>query len=303
MIVHDLKVPLNSLISPPPMFQGEKYESYIKNAGLQMLTLVSNILDVNKYEEQKIPIKPEQIEFRKTLEQVLQQLSVFYQQKNLIIEVQSPDNLYLKADRDLFERILINLLSNAIKFSPGNGKINIEANTENNLVHIAISDAGQGIDPLYHQLIFDKYGQLIAKSIGITRSTGLGLTFCKMAVESHGCNIGIESIVGLGSTFWFTLPACDETPANVKPTTIKFGTQSTIMLSQNDMEKVQPVAQMLMGTEIFELSRIKKELDSLTGKNPAVNEWKDLVYNAALNGNEANYTELLKAVIEPKTLS
>jgi len=74
-------------------------------------------------------------------------------------------------------------------------------------IEIAVTDTGPGIPPEYHGKIFEKFGQVEARSHGQKHSTGLGLTFCKLAVEAHGGRIGVESAVGQGSTFWFVLPS------------------------------------------------------------------------------------------------
>jgi signal transduction histidine kinase len=72
---------------------------------------------------------------------------------------------------------------------------------------VSVVDSGSGIAPEYHEKIFEKFGQAEASRAGAQRSSGLGLTFCKLAVEAHGGRIGVESVIGKGSTFWFTLPA------------------------------------------------------------------------------------------------
>jgi len=114
-------------------------------------------------------------------------------------------------DSDLIHRVIANLLNNAIKYSPPSGNITIGVTwgTSAKWVTLYISDEGQGITKDYQERIFEKFMQLKAKSHSIPSfrtSRGLGLTFCKLAVEAHGGRIWVESDVGRGSKFCFNLP-------------------------------------------------------------------------------------------------
>ena len=110
-------------------------------------------------------------------------------------------------DAQLIRRVVQNLLGNALKFTEKDGVITvcIEIGAEET-VRVSVADNGPGI-PLEHQAkVFDKFHQVAASKQGHKYSTGLGLTFCKLAVEAHGGRIGLQSTVGKGSTFWFELP-------------------------------------------------------------------------------------------------
>jgi signal transduction histidine kinase len=104
------------------------------------------------------------------------------------------------------ERVLVNLVGNAIKFTPRRGEIRIGMESRNGLARITVSDSGPGVDPEHRKVIFEKFGQAPLGRAGKARSTGLGLTFCKLAVEAHGGNIGVESGSKGGARFWIELP-------------------------------------------------------------------------------------------------
>jgi signal transduction histidine kinase len=112
--------------------------------------------------------------------------------------------LTVTADGGLIRRVLQNLLSNALKYTPDRGNVRIVVTPFESEIRIAVTDTGRGIAPQYHQHIFEKFGQVEDSKNHL--GTGLGLTFCKLAVEAHGGRIGVESEVGKGSTFWFALP-------------------------------------------------------------------------------------------------
>ena len=99
-----------------------------------------------------------------------------------------------------------NLLGNALKFTPSDGWIRLGIEPDENRVCVRVRDNGPGVPPEYQERIFEKFGQVEARANRQKHSTGLGLTFCKLAVEAHGGSVGVESEVDKGSTFWFVLP-------------------------------------------------------------------------------------------------
>jgi len=119
------------------------------------------------------------------------------------------------ADRYILSRLLGNLMGNAIKFTPDGGEITVSAINSLPLdgggkgggeIKIMVSDTGPGIPKQFHELVFDKYWQAKDDKTDARRGVGLGLAFCKMAVETHGGRIWVESEVGEGSKFVFTIP-------------------------------------------------------------------------------------------------
>ena len=201
MIVHDLKNPLNIILNLSEV-------GLVKEAGNKMLNLITNILDVSKFEEAKMVIKHDLFKLNSTINLSVEKILFVAGIAGIEIINKVDAGVTVKADYELIERIFINLLTNAIKFSPKNDKIYINAqdDLDNKFVKITVKDSGSGIPEEFKDRIFEKFTQVIAKDSASMRSTGLGLTFCKLAVEANGGKIGVESELKKGSTFWFTLP-------------------------------------------------------------------------------------------------
>jgi signal transduction histidine kinase len=123
--------------------------------------------------------------------------------KNLSIQVDIPPDLLIYADRNALHDIFINLLSNAFKFTGDGGQVSIAAGPEDQSILLKIRDTGMGIPEDKLQLIFDEFYQVEGGKYG---GTGLGLAIAKRLVEEHGGNIWVESQLGKGSTFCFTIP-------------------------------------------------------------------------------------------------
>ena len=128
-------------------------------------------------------------------------------EKSLSIQFDIPRDLLIHADRNALHDILINLLSNAFKFTADGGRISIHAGPRDESVLLEIKDTGMGIPEDKLQMIFDEFYQVEGGKHG---GTGLGLAIAKRLVEEHGGNIWVESQLGKGSTFYFTLPRSAE---------------------------------------------------------------------------------------------
>ena len=123
----------------------------------------------------------------------------------------------LRADTDLIRRVFINLIGNALKFTPKGGEVIVTTSTSDGLARAQVHDTGSGIPEEYHERIFEKFGQVEARRQGHEHSSGLGLTFCRLAVVAHGGRIGVRNRVSKGSTFWFVLPITSTNDPNSEP--------------------------------------------------------------------------------------
>lgn len=220
MVVHDLRTPLTSIISGLQTMQmiggleeihNELLEMAL-NGGETLLRMINDLLDISKMEAGQLKLEIMEIDARRVAQTSLQQVSMLAQNKNIELKNASEAALpLLRADEDKIMRTLTNLLGNAIKFTPHGGTVTLligpeQSDTAVTGVSFAVSDTGEGIPREAFGRIFEKFGQVENRREGRKMSTGLGLTFCKMAVEAHGGRIWVESEIGKGSTFHFVIP-------------------------------------------------------------------------------------------------
>jgi len=221
MIVHDMRTPLTSVISglqtvqtlgdDAPDLREEFVEGALGGAN-RLLTMVNDLLDISKMESGEMALHRERFAVAGVLDDAARLVDPLLRAKNLTLRrEEAAFPVLIEADREKVRRVLVNLLGNAIKFTPDNGAITLRADpdpTTAGLIRVSVTDTGAGIAPEHQARIFDKFYQVKpGASAGGVASTGLGLSFCKMAVEAHGGTIGVESAPGKGSRFWFTLPA------------------------------------------------------------------------------------------------
>ena len=174
-----------------------------------LLGMVNDLLDVSKMQSGRMDVNREPVQLRSIVDAALEQVHYLAEDRQIALGTQlSPDLPALYADREKVRRVLVNLLANAIKFTPRGGSVSLSAShaADDQQVLVAVADTGEGIPEEYRETIFDKFAQVESRKAGRSMATGLGLTFCKMAVEAHGGRIWVESKVGEGSTFFFTLP-------------------------------------------------------------------------------------------------
>jgi signal transduction histidine kinase len=220
MIVHDLRTPLNGIYGFLQLLEttekvrltdkGVTYLARVMSSTVTLMDMVTALLDVNKMESGEMTLHLADCDLLVAARQVLVEVDALKGRRQLLLDA-PPDLAPVAADPDLVRRVFQNLMGNALKFTPADGVISIAIHPGAEAVRVAIRDTGPGIPQEYHTRIFEKFGQVEARNTGQKRSTGLGLTFCKLAVEAHGGRIGVESAVGSGSTFWFELPCTAQT--------------------------------------------------------------------------------------------
>ena len=219
MIVHDLRTPLTSLLSGLRALQfvgghAAEEQEILENAiggGETLLGMINDLLDIGKWEAGSLTLDRRPLAPADLIEYALAQTAFLARQNGLrVARHLAPDLPRVDGDEDKLRRALVNLLGNAVKFTPRGGIVTVAATYDaaEKAVIFAVGDTGEGIPAHAVKRIFDKFGQVESRKAGRKMSTGLGLTFCKLVAEAHGGRIWVESKLGKGSRFLFTIPAC-----------------------------------------------------------------------------------------------
>ena len=218
---HELRTPLNAIVgfsdlmadeAPGPLNAKQKrFIDHIKKGSAHLLQLINDILDLSKIEAGQLEIRCEAFGIAEALPEVLSTIRPLAMAKNIRVEHQVETRRDVYADRVRFKQILYNLLSNAVKFTPRDGLIRIDCIDEGTFVAVSVTDNGIGIHPDDQAMVFEEFRQVEKYKQAAVEGTGLGLAITKRLVEQQGGRISLESEVGKGSCFRFTLPVAAAT--------------------------------------------------------------------------------------------
>jgi PAS domain S-box-containing protein len=215
MIYHDLRSPLSNIISSLdilgtmlPIETSPSIRSVFQitnRSADRMQRLISSLLDINRLETGQPIANRKTVSVLELAQEAREVVLPTLESKQQIITTRFPDELPpVYVDTDMIRRVLINLLENAIKFTPMKGAIELGGREEGKWIYLWVTDNGPGIAPEAQEKIFEKFTRL--KTENAPKGVGLGLAFCKLAVTAHGGRIWVESQLGSGSRFIFTLP-------------------------------------------------------------------------------------------------
>ena len=217
LVVHDLRNPLHSIMGAvgmlhmilPPGLQQDSRDLFnlIDNNCERLQRLVDSLLDISRMESGETELALEMTSLAQLIQAAVSRAASTLQACGLASRVYLPAYLPpVEIDADMIDRVVVNLLDNAIKFTPGGGQISVAAEPRAGHVAVSITDTGYGIPPEQRPHIFERF----ARGAGTgprPRGFGLGLTFCKLAIEAHGGRIWVEDGEGgVGCRFVFTLP-------------------------------------------------------------------------------------------------
>ncbi|PJF29185.1 MAG: hypothetical protein CUN52_09650, partial [Phototrophicales bacterium] len=212
-----LRTPLNSIIGYSEVLldgvdgeltpDAEEDIQAIHNSGKHLLSLINEILDLAKIEAGEMRLDRRPLDLVAQVKEVVQTSQILVKDKPVILEmVQETDIPLVNADQIRLRQIIWNLVSNAIKFTEA-GSVRIHLNqSDDKTVTVAVKDTGVGIAKDKLHTVFERFSQVDGSSTRRAGGTGLGLTITKQLVELHNGEIFVESELGSGSTFWFTLP-------------------------------------------------------------------------------------------------
>lgn len=225
MIVHDLKMPLSTILpSLDALLAGDMgvltsdqrhFVQMARRSGQEMLMLIQNLLDVAKMEEGKLRLHKEPFSPTSWVESVVSSFQpVARAGKKKLEFVLAKEQRIAEGDVGLLSRVLGNLVSNALRHTfPETGEVVVSVYPEGNQLAVQVRDNGEGIAEEDQERIFEKFVQT-GKHTAVHSGTGLGLTFCKMVIEAHGGRISVYSAPQEGSLFTFHLPLPPDTPRN-----------------------------------------------------------------------------------------
>lgn len=209
---HELRTPLTaisgslSLLKKIPATDTEKQQKFINMAELEtfrLIRLVNDFLDLAKIESHQLPLDKSWQSLKPIIQNCISNIESA-QKKSLSFELQCEQEFDVHVDPDRLQQVITNLTSNAIKFAPENSTVTIKVALENKNLYVSVIDQGQGISVEDQSRIFDKFTQL-GDAHSAKQGTGLGLAITKAIIEEHGGRIGIHSVPGEGTEFYFTI--------------------------------------------------------------------------------------------------
>jgi len=215
---HELRTPLNAVLGfaqlmasevPAPSRAQQQSIDQILQAGWYLLRLINEILDLALIESGKLTISPESVLLAELLQDCQSMIEPLAQRH--AIQMRYPDNkdtLHVHADRTRVKQVIVNLLSNAIKYNRAGGNVGVTcvASSDASRIRVSVADTGAGLAPAQIAQLFQPFNRL-GKETTTEEGTGIGLVVTRRLVELMGGAIGVDSTVGVGSVFWFELPA------------------------------------------------------------------------------------------------
>jgi CheY-like chemotaxis protein len=214
---HELRTPLNAIIGFAEILRDDilgttnqdqqELVADIRTSGLHLLDMINAILDLAKIESGKMELQLETLPVQDVLHEVNTIIQALANKKQIQLALEVPHApIPIEADPVKFKQILYNLLSNAVKFTPEGGTVNTQCEVTQNTLSIRVIDTGIGIAPSDQAKLFDPFTQLDASKSREYEGTGLGLALTKRLIELHRGEIHVESQIGSGSTFQFSMP-------------------------------------------------------------------------------------------------
>ena len=212
MIIHDLRSPLSAVggylellrkgideASAPTL---ARYVSRALRSSDLLQEMITSLLDIKRLEAGEMPMFVQEEDLAPLVQNAVEACGGEAGGKSLAFDIR--DRVTVRCDADLTSRVVANLINNALKFTPADGRVQVSIAARGDQAMVEVSDTGRGIPAEYHERIFEKFGQVEARKM--RHSTGLGLAFCKLAVQAQGGSIGVRSEPGKGSTFFFSVP-------------------------------------------------------------------------------------------------
>lgn len=232
---HELRTPMNAILGFAQLmvanFEKNLSQDQIENlgeivhAGNHLLSLINEILDLSRIDAGKIQISVEPVQLKATLNECLSLITPLAEQRGITIESHIDNDVYVESDRVRLKQAILNLLSNATKYNKQDGNIILSSIVQNDLLRLSITDTGPGISNDNIEKLFKPFERLGAESSAI-EGTGIGLALTQKLLQLMNAQIGVESELGNGSTFWITLPLSSHTQDDIGKNLVSLDTSS-----------------------------------------------------------------------------
>jgi signal transduction histidine kinase/CheY-like chemotaxis protein len=281
---HELRTPMNSILGfAQLMDMGELNPSHKKGvdqilkSGQHLLNLINEVLDIARIEAGRLTVSPEPVEIFNSILETIDIVSNLAKENQITLESDVPttERLFVKADHQRLKQVLLNLINNAVKYNRQGGSVKVECTIEKsigspaetgsshrydienkegskeNVIRISVIDTGKGIAQEYREKLFNPFERIGAERTE-TEGTGLGLAISKKLIEAMGGKIGVESQIGIGSTFWIELPQTESQKKHyeriselIKPESEIKQNSGIILYIEDNLSNIQLVEQIL----------------------------------------------------------
>jgi signal transduction histidine kinase/CheY-like chemotaxis protein len=222
---HEVRSPLHGVVGAADILltseldpKTRRYAEALATSARVLLALVDELLDFSKLEADRLSIELADVDAREIVEEVALLFAGTTEKKGLKLSIDAPPRIPIRADRVRLRQVLVNLVGNAVKFTDA-GEITIAVQRSGDVQRFEVRDTGIGIAEAAHEQIFEPFVQVRATPREGPAGTGLGLSIARRMTELMGGHMGVESAVGKGSRFWFTLQALDDAEREARPET------------------------------------------------------------------------------------
>lgn len=270
LIAHDLKNPLMQILNIE--YVREKDYPALKNSGQHMLNMIQNMLDLYKFNNDRIVLNKSNFDVSEAIEEVIQEFSFYAQKKSVRIELLQHYTFFVNADLQLFKRVVTNFMSNALRFSPVDGLVKVCINVvADEYLRLSVSNQGPHIESHILDTIFSDKAVVSTQTDKFQKTSGVGLYLSKMAIEIQGGRIGVISDQNQDVEFWFEIPGVNKKVNNDENHIFYF--DQSFILSTGDMVYLKPFATEISKLEVFEASKIDDVLDLIDKRNDEIKWW------------------------------
>lgn len=295
MVAHELKNPLMQIIHVDFLKEGEFPR--LRESGTRMLNMIQNMIDIYRFNNENVVLQKSAFDVYACVEDVVQEYLFFAQKRAVKIELIQYQDYQIEADMHMFKQIISNLLSNALRHTPNNGLIQIRIGSEEpGCILVSVSNEGASLSQEELEGIFSRTNKATVSSEEY-KTSGLGLSLCRMAVEEHEGSIGaMPDGVLDGVRFWFEMPGVSQ-ESSVKKYFVKED-ENEVNLSDADQAYLLPFALRIADCEVFEATKIDMVMKEISCSNEQITNWYNNIETACYQIDDAKLKETLAYVIK-----